>query len=99
MIFRVALSAPNRIVNTQCVATHTHGCFGHVASGKLAFLHVLFADRSSAEPANCSGFLLTLDTFHMRAAMPSNAPNSTTRPTGRVGCNRDAIAGFDAPHG
>lgn len=68
----MALTAPHCIVNAQHVATRANSSLGPVAGGKLAFLNVLFADRSSAELANCSRFFLTLDTFHMCAAMPSN---------------------------
>ena len=32
-------------------------------------------------------------------AKPSNDPSSATRPTGRVDCNSDAMAGFAAAHG
>ena len=73
MMFRVALTAPNGVVNTYCVAAHAHGCLARVTSGKSTFLNVLLADPSSAEPTNCSGLLFTLDAFHMSAAMPSNA--------------------------
>jgi hypothetical protein len=72
MMFRMALTAPNGVVNTQPVATDAHGGLGRVASGKSPLLNVLFADRSSAEPTHCSGFFFTLYTFHRSAAMPSN---------------------------
>jgi hypothetical protein len=75
----MAFPAPNCIINAQHVATHAHGRLGRAASCKSAFLNVLFADSSSAELANCSGFFFTLDTFHMRVPMPSNGPAQAGR--------------------
>jgi hypothetical protein len=72
MRFRIALAAPNRIVHAQDLATRAHGRLDRVASGKPASLNVLFTNRFSPEPANCPDFILTLDTSHMRAPLPSN---------------------------
>jgi hypothetical protein len=68
----MALAAPNRVVHAQDLAIRAHGRLGRVASGKPALLNVLFTNRFSPEPANCPGFILTLDTSHMRAPLPSN---------------------------
>ncbi len=43
-----------------------------------------------------------LDRFRMKDFMVSSRPDdpsSTTRPTGRLDCNRSAMAGFAAAHG
>ena len=44
-------------------------------------------------------FLMGWEAYNLWRALRSNDPSSATRPTGRLDCNSDAMAGFAAAHG